>query len=189
MSHSEIRQCIGILSLAYPRFEQQIRGKLPEVVSLWEACIGDIPFDVAKRGCERLIASSEYPPTIAELRRACVDSVRTLPTATEAYAEAVDTIHAPLPSAFTPLEDEPEVRLRRLSPLTQRVVRAIGWEAWCSGQPDVLRGQFLRMYEVEAKDARTQDALPESVKPAIAARNQAMLDRVNALPGVKRVES
>ncbi|MBZ4666578.1 hypothetical protein [Mahella sp.] len=45
----------------------------------------------------------------------------------------------------------------------------MGWEEIClSDRPDVVRGQFLKMYESKAVSAQNERLLPDSLKAQIA---------------------
>jgi hypothetical protein len=55
-----------------------------------------------------------------------------------------------------------EAALAELSPPTRRVAEAIGWRELYLADLDVLRGQFLRMYDRVAERERQEALLPVS---------------------------
>lgn len=179
MNRQEIITCITSLGVASPKFGQWVKSlsyvETEAMIRTWLSCLGDIPAEVADKGISRLLVESPYPPSIHELRKACVSCVSKYPTATEAYLEAMDTMRRPLPQNFVPEEDEARLRIERCSPLTQRVLWGIGWEEFCREDLGVMRGQFLRMYEAQVKREEAETLLPQHLRNVLPDRRMPAL--------------
>jgi hypothetical protein len=64
----------------------------------------------------------------------------------------------------------PQEALDSMAADVAAVVKAMGWEEIClSDRPDVVRGQFLKMYESKTAATQKERLLPDSLKAQIAA--------------------
>lgn len=88
MTLDETAQCMAMLAIAYPRFDVS-----QDAIKLWATMLGDIEFATAQAGVQRHIATSQWPPTIAELRAECAASTAgDLPSAEAAWGEVTRAI-------------------------------------------------------------------------------------------------
>lgn len=137
--------------------------RLPKAtLDLWFELLGDLPARVVLGAVKAHYATSEYPtlPAIGAVRKAAVALMHpAIPTAAEAWGQV-------------------EHEMRRvgwvgkpdLSPLTARVVKAIGWQRLCASEdPGVERGQFLKMYDQMAQRDEHDAVLPDGLKPGAMA--------------------
>ena len=58
---------LELITAAYPRFEI-VKGE--ETFSVWHECLEDLDYEDAKTATKNVIRESEFPPTIAEIRKA-----------------------------------------------------------------------------------------------------------------------
>lgn len=73
------------LHLAYPDGTYSWRGKIPEVVALWERSFADIPPGVVMAAGRRWIETEPKLPHISELRALIADAVSPVPTQAQAF--------------------------------------------------------------------------------------------------------
>lgn len=73
------------LQMAYPDGTYSWRGKIPEVVALWERSFGDLPPEVVMAAGRRWIETEPKPPHISELRALIANAVSPVPTQSEAF--------------------------------------------------------------------------------------------------------
>src|SRR5690606_10640790 len=123
------------------------KEELRPIVDLWAEMLADIPFPVVQMAVKKLILESPYPPTIADVRKR-VAEIMTPPedqiNASEAWGEVMRAIR------HYGYYQEAEA-LASMSPRAAKVARLMGWQEIChSERPDVVRGQFLKMYETVA---------------------------------------
>lgn len=112
----------------------------------------------------KLEASATFLPRIAEIRQAILDVTNPrpeIPDADTAWGEVLAEVRR-VGWQGTP----------QLSPLVRETVRNLvpDWQAICAGNPDFLRPNFLRLYEVCLKrQQRERDllALPADVRDAL----------------------
>ncbi len=147
----EFKKVISLLSSAYKNFELAT----PEDFNAWYFLLKDIPITDLKYAVIKLISESEYPPTIATIRRQAVSvsnpNIRAI-SATEAWEE----VETAIMRYGTYREQE---ALDSLSPLARAVTVRFGYKYLCLEPLNnrmATRAQFIKAYEAQAeKDSIT----------------------------------
>ena len=67
MTKTETVQLFVIIKSLFPR-DDAFRNATPDMVSAWTEMLADIPFDHAKAAVKAAVATSPFPPSIAEIR-------------------------------------------------------------------------------------------------------------------------
>lgn len=172
MVRSEVAKLLAVLAAVYPRFEV---NELME--QIWFEMLQDVPYQVAQVAVKKLILENPYPPAIADIRKQVTEII--IPAeeridAVTAWGEVIKAMH------YYGYYRQDEA-LVNMSPLTARVVKCMGWQEICTGEDiDVIRGQFLKMYQqIQTRD-KEEALLPESLKSDIA--------RIAAKHGLKAIE-
>lgn len=168
MSKAEIIKLLTIIAAMYSRFEiNELK------VNLWLDMIGDLPFKVAQLAVKKVMMTSEFPPTVAEVRKAAADITHAkddVLDAGKAWGEVQDAVRK---HGFY----ETNKALEMMSPLTRQVVEQISWREIClCEEPGVIRGQFMKMYDSMKVRHQQERMLPESFKNQISllAENMSM---------------
>lgn len=157
MTESEVIKLLAMLAAAYPNMKE-----VNEIqVTLWHDCLKDIDSRVALAAIKKNILESPFPPTIADIRKQ-VTEVTALESekldGATAWGEAMKAIK------HYGYYREKEA-LESMSPMTAKVVKYMGWEEICHSEKiDVVRGQFLKMYEALSKRANQERLLPTDFK-------------------------
>jgi hypothetical protein len=160
---TEALKLLALLKTAYPRFF--ISNDKTEVelqVGLWQELLGDIPFPVLQTAVKKLMLESPYPPVISDVRRTAIEIVHPRRvTAAEAWGEVLGAIRKYG-------QYRPDAAMASLSPLTAKIVRAMGFIDLCLSENAVAdRAHFLRMYEEVAARENKETVLPESLRVAL----------------------
>lgn len=151
MQPAEIAKLLTVIAANYPGFAvDEIKH------GLWSDMLADIDYPTANMAVKRHIATSRFAPTIADIReQAMIASGQEEITAAEAWGELMQAVRL---HGYYHERDG----LASLSPETRRVAEQITWrEINLSENLDVLRGQFLRMYQAVHERARREAQLPE----------------------------
>ena len=161
MTKAETAKLLGLMAAMYPKFE------ITELkVELWADLIGDIPYSLAQAALKKVMMTSEFIPTVAEIRKAAAESISTKEdelTAGEAWGEVRKAIAA----CGWP---EPGKAYDMMSPITQQVVKQIGWHEICMcEEPGVVRGQFMKIFNTTQERDKQNRLLPEGFKNQIKA--------------------
>lgn len=154
MKRSEAAKLLAVVAASYPNFE-------PDEVKLgvWTEMLGDLDYPTANMAVRRHIATSRFAPTVAEIReQAMIAGGHEEVTATEAWGELMQAVR------HHGYYHEREA-LAEMNPETRRVVERITWrEVNMCENLDVLRGQFLRMYETMAGRSRREALCPPAIR-------------------------
>jgi hypothetical protein len=158
MKPAEIAELLTLIAAAWPRFEPD-----DAKVILWSELFADVDFEVAKVALKKLMLLNTFPPSVAELRQAVMDvKMPDKLSAPEAWGLTLKAIH--IYGYYREAE-----ALESLPEQVAEVVRWMGWQSICmSDNVDVVRGQFMRMYETQQKRDREQAVLPTGLRDAIA---------------------
>lgn len=173
MDRVETGKLLAIMSAAWPNFEVD-KAKH----AIWHEMLGDVEFEIVQVALKKLILESPYPPSIADVRRQVVE-IMTPPGDQMEPAEAWGAVLQAVRQWGYYREGE---ALKSLPDRVARVVRMMGWQELCaSEEPDVVRAQFMRMYDqIRTRDNRVA-LLPQALRVEIKALSEGMTLR--ALPG------
>jgi len=159
LKKTETVQLLAVINAAFPNMQVT-----EAMVSLWHELLGDLEFNLAKAAVKKLLLESPYPPSIADIRKRAAEII-TPPEeridASEAWGEVIRAIHR---YGYYRQEEA----LASMSPRTAKVVRYMGWQEIClSEEPSVIRGQFLKMYNIVTEREKQERLLPASLKEEI----------------------
>lgn len=167
----EVAKLLAVIAAAYSRFEvNEIKQQL------WFEMLRDIPYEAAQVSLKRHICESPYPPSISDIRREAskLTGPEDNPEVGEAWGEVQKAI-----SSYGMYN--PEEAFKSMSTLTARAVKYMGWREICtSGEPSVIRGQFMRIYESLKLREEKYRHIPQELKAAIEtiAKKKELLDLI-----------
>ena len=155
MRRNEAARLLAVIAETWRGFELS-EGK----IAIWSEMLADVPLEAALSAVKYLIASgTPFPPSISELRRALVE-MRSPPEF------RIDALQAWLEASVITEGYCEEEGMEKLSPLTREVVRAIGWEEMRNGDPNVVRGHFLKFFQMAKERWMKEEMLPEELRGA-----------------------
>ena len=146
--------------------------------------LADLDFELAKRAVTRLIATSKFLPTIAEVRSAATAfELGPVRAGGEAWGDVVAAIRFVGHYGIPKFED----------PLVAHCVECLSWRGLCLGENEAAdRARFIEMYDAVAERRRTDDvARAEPLRlpdrdlrhlPASKPKGPALLGSVVRLP-------
>lgn len=160
MKKSDVIKLLGMLSAVYPNMSE-----VNEVmVEIWFESLKDIDVNVALKAIKKNILESPYPPTIADIRKRVVEVV----TPKEDKLDASEAWGEVLKAIKTYGYYRESEALESMSNITRKIVKYMGWQEIChSEKPDVVRGQFLKMFETISKREMESRLLPLDFKEEI----------------------
>lgn len=165
MTNAEAAQLAALALTAYQHVRTVAAMPAKErgaTMDLWAAVLGDLDHDATKAALLRHIATSEFFPTVAELRRIVAEStVGRRRSGLDAWGDVKAAIS----------RDGRYRTPRFADPLVARAVDAIGWVAICDSEDEMVeRAHFARAYDamaVHAAEDATVATLPGVAKPAL----------------------
>lgn len=151
MSPTETAKITAVLMLAYP----------DRSFALYERLLADLDYTTTNAAIERLIATSKWPPTIAEIREAALALVdgETRPGG-DAWGDVLRAIgrygNERIPGYHFDFDD----------PVVAQCVAALQWRELCLSENQVAdRARFIELYD-RATATRRRSMLSESL-PAV----------------------
>jgi hypothetical protein len=158
MLKSDLLKIMTALAEVYPKF---VVNEMK--TNIFYDLLKDLEYPVLQTAVRKHMLLSEFPPTIADLRKLAVEikNPSLQLTAAEAWGEVQKAIRY-----FGWYRGEEA--LASMSDGARKISQYIGWQNICEAENlDVLRGQFFKMYgQVDVRE-KTEALLPESVKADI----------------------
>lgn len=153
MKRSEVAKLVGMLVAAYPH-----RETVGQTTRVYEENLIDLDAEPAGRAVQRLIRSSTFLPTIAEIRAAATE-VSHGPRKTGAEAWQV------VQRAIDKIGGYGKPRFQ--DPIIQGIIERWGWPRMCwEGHPESDRARFIEMYDAEARRDRLDEVSGVPLPPA-----------------------
>ena len=164
MTKQETVKLFALISTAYPRSDA-FRRATPDSVEMWAMCLEDIPFEVVQKAFVAHSVNSEFPPSIAEIRRAALQgAVEAKDTAEEAWGKVLKALKN---SAYNSVEE-----FEKLPDICKRCVGSPAvLKSWAVSEDEstvsVARAQFLTAYKTLDKRDTERQMLPPSIRAAL----------------------
>ncbi len=181
MNINELKQITAMLTTAYPKFELSSK----EAIKLWYMMLQDIDFEIMKSAVIKHIAESEFPPTIASLRKMATEisnpQIKAI-TGADAWGEVVKAIRNYGYSAE-------EKALASMSDITRKIVKRFGFKTLCMSENTIAdRAHFIKAYEAEKKNSFDKALCHPVVSMKIAENKQKMLENTKNLASQLSIE-
>lgn len=156
MNRKEIINLLGIATANFPSTQE--KDMKPTAV-LWEKALSDISYDVAEKALIKVLSTSKFFPTLADIREAVgqITEPRTL-DAMEAWGLIGQSIRKfgfyRQKEAMESLPDD-----------VAEMVKQFTWRDLClSEEPEILRAQFRKAWEVRSKRKNELKSLPSEIR-------------------------
>lgn len=167
------KEIINLLAIATANFPSMQERDMKPTAVLWEKSLSDIQYDVAEKAVLKVLSTSKFFPTIAEIREASVQL--TQPRRIDAI-EAWGLIVTAIRKYGHYRERE---ALESLPPDVAKMARYFTWRELCFNEnPDTLRAQFRMAWDTESKREKETKALPTEIRTMIegVASNMKMIE-------------
>ena len=173
MTKKETVALFALISSLFPRDDKFAKADKMMIMA-WQEMLEDIPFEVAKAAVKATVATSQFPPSIKDIRdySTRMNGKRRM-TAEEAWgiaSEMMRTYSARLvPIKGFVREEEPVAKFgepvkirksgleyeakRHCPPEVWELMAHMGYADMCASEnPDVVRGQFMRAWDSHARE-------------------------------------
>lgn len=164
MTDKEFETVSVAIKAAYPRF-----NALPDkyAMKVWYQMLADMDFEVVENAVLEHISTSAFPPSIAEIRRLCVERYKKAPLG---FDGAWNVVFAAI--AKHGLNGSQEA-FEMMDPITLDVVKNLGWRNLCLSENQAAdRANFREAYEAKVNALQISRQLPEFV-----IKNKALLQK------------
>lgn len=169
----ETAAVMAILKVAYPRYYANITtAEAKEIINLWHTMLGEYPANVVNAAVKVLIATSTYPPTIADVI-ARIKQLTEKDTMSEVAAWGLvkkairnSTYYAQEEYAKLP----PEIQETIGDPVVLR--------EWAMSDDEstetVIASNFMRSYKAKLKERKAYEAIPSEIKAMLIKKTERM---------------
>lgn len=165
MTSMETTAILAVIKTAYPRYYDKTEKELKETISLWHTMLAEYRADTVSAAVKALIATSKFPPTIAEV----IEMINTLTKPAElGEVEAWGLVkNAIRNSTYHSVEE--------FDKLPKTIQRTLGnpsvLREWAISEDEsmenVIASNFMRAYRAKVDNVRTLEAVPASVKAMV----------------------
>lgn len=167
MNKMETTQIITLLAGNYDSIAKKDRTQKQLMINTWQECLGDLDYKLVLQAVKKTILESPYPPTIHDVRKNAIEIItpNTQRTGIEAWNEAYSMICNGLYMTEEQFNQaSPEVKkffsnVRQVKELAQTDLKTVN---------TVVKGQFLKQYDVIAEREKQQSLLPQQMQDFIA---------------------
>ncbi len=186
MTSDQMQGLFRIILAGWASQRQRLTGDdVAEMTKLYAAGLMDLDFDVAHAAVIRIVHTSKFLPTVAEIREAAgVIKHGNRRAGAEAWGEVIAKIRR-FGSYRTP-----GIEFYFEDPITARVVKALNWAELCSGEGSQImadRARFIDAYDQISDAARADAAATPSMESDMLTMQKAPPPR--ALPSPRPVLS
>lgn len=130
-------------------------------VKIWYRLLGDLPYELANIAIQRHMSTNKFPPTVAEIRQAAVQTV----DAPQDWADGWEQFRKAV-SKFGYYQQD--AALASMDETTRKVVKRLGWKQLCESEnPMQDRANFRMIYEQEQQREEEKAALPAGLQRQI----------------------
>jgi len=139
----------------------------PESQEVWFQMLKDIPIKDLRNAVIKLISESEFPPTIADIRKHTVESRGdAIISPSDAWGEVEKAIRN-----FGSYREQEA--LEELSPLTRRIVKSLGFKNLCYSENQMAdRAHFIKLYSGMMETEKKKMQLPDNLRKEIQGREE-----------------
>lgn len=131
-------------------------------VKIWYRLLEDMPYELANIAIQRHMATNKFPPTVAEIRQAAVQTVDT----PQNWADGWERFRRAVGKYGYYQQD---AALASMDETTRRVVKRLGWKQLCESENQMQdRANFRMVYEQEAQRKNETAVLPVKLQEQIA---------------------
>ena len=168
MTEDQTRDLLRLLAAAYPAQRQRMTADdVRAMAAVYAAGLADLDVERVSAAVNRLVKTSRWIPTIAEIREAAVDVAHgaRLPGG-EAWGRCIALIRRYGSHRW------PAIDFSVDDPILLATIRSLGWLDLCqSDNPHADRARFIELYDQLAERARKEAAVaPGAMSPALPSR-------------------
>ena len=160
MTREETTQVLSILKTAYPKFYANLtKESALQTIELWSVMFANDPLEVVKVALYKLIATSVYPPSIADIRKAMVFVSDTGENDMgRAWGEVIKAV-----GSYGYMREQEA--LESMTLITRRAVESMGWKNICQSENLMAdRAHFFKIYQAISDRVTEDKLLPSGLK-------------------------
>jgi len=163
LTREEIVNVLAVLKANYSgALKDMTRQEAEGKINLWITMFADTDKEIMNLAIQKIIATSKYFPTVAEVRETIAEiSTGYVIDGGAAWGEVI--------SAIRNYGQYRETKaLESMSEMTRTVVQRMGWHNLCMSEDmEIDRAHFLKIYQAEEKRQKQKNSLPLEIQQKI----------------------
>lgn len=162
----ETAQVITLLAGNYNNIAEKTKEQKQMMINTWYECLNDLDYKLVLQAVKKTILESPYPPTIHEIRKNAIEIIN--PTIHKTGIEAWNEAYSMICNGIYMTEEKfnqasPEIKkffgnVRQVKELAQSDLKTVN---------TVVKGQFLKQYDVIVERKKQQNLLPQQMQDFI----------------------
>lgn len=166
MNRMETAQVITLLAGNYNNIAEKTKEQKQMMINTWYECLNDLDYKLVLQAVKKTILESPYPPTIHEIRKNAIEIIN--PTIHKTGIEAWNEAYSMICNGIYMTEEKfnqasPEIKkffgnVRQVKELAQSDLKTVN---------TVVKGQFLKQYDVIVERKKQQNLLPQQMQDFI----------------------
>ena len=166
MNRQETTQIITLLAGNYNSISEKTREQKQMMLNTWYECLNDLDYRLVLQAVKKTILESPYPPTIHEVRKNANEILN--PSIQQTGIEAWEEAYKMICNGIYMTEEQfnqasPNVKkffgnVRQVKELAQTDLKTVN---------TVVKGQFLKQYDVITEREKQQSLLPQQMQDFI----------------------
>lgn len=191
MNRKDAAQLVAIVVTAYPNYDKfKDAESVKATVNLWAVMFEDVAAGLVAMAVRKHIATSKWPPSVAELREILLEVAHPELIAPDVAWLAVSDL------LYSEGEYLHRDLYKALPPLVARAVESIGWgnlyemhRSYCHrGKPGMDRVAFMQQYTPMYEREKARNMTPEALTAQIDTAAAALPDNGQKLIGERERE-
>ena len=166
MNKAETIQIITLLAGNYDSISKKDNIQKQLMINTWQECLGDLEYKVVLQAVKKTIISSQYIPTISEIRKNAMQIINRgneYKTALDAWNEAYKMIK----SGTYMTKEEFETHTEDVKKFFGSVDGLKAYSMNTDFNLDVVRSNFLKQYDTLIKRKEETQMLPKGMQEMI----------------------
>lgn len=167
MNKQETAQIITLLAGNYNSISEKTKEQKQMMLNTWFECLNDLDYRLVLQAVKKTILESPYPPTIHDVRKNAIEIIN--PNKQRTGIEAWNEAYSMICNGIYMTEEDfnqasPAVKkffgnVRQVKELAQTDLKTVN---------TVVKGQFLKQYDVITEREKQQSLLPQQMQDFIA---------------------
>ena len=178
MTKAETIQVITLLAGNYDNIAKKDAMQKQLMVNTWQECLGDLDYNLVLQAVKKTIITSEYPPTIHEIRKNAMSLMQSdeqqssLKAWNEAYKMICNGLYMTEEEFNKHTEEVKEFFgcVQQVRELAKSDIDKVN---------TVTKGQFLRQYEIIQQRLQEQRLLPDNMKDNLKLLGDNTIKQIN----------
>lgn len=162
MNRVETIQLITLLAGNYDSIAKKDKIQKQLMINTWQECLGDLEYEVVLQAVKKAMITSEYPPTIAKVRKNAIEMIN--PSTQKSGIEAWNEAYRMICNGGYMTQEQFDSHSTEVKKFFGSVNQLKAYATNVDFNMDVVRSNFLKQYDVLVAREKEQKLIPISMQ-------------------------